>query len=244
MPIYPHQSALLWPKYQLPPEASSSDVTAFSRSGGPSLTNLNPATRTDRGAWKIELNGILMVDRGRRRTLDAISTYLGGRSGLIAVPIWAFDVNPFLTGDGRTIQDGVTFSDGTTFSDGSTFAASREIIAKTSGVTALSATSIVIDMQNGAADLTGVKFSWMHTAYKTGRALDVTGTLWTVEITPAIRLAIPSGAELNFDDPTCLCRLSSDDGLRRGTNAAGHDTVSVSFDEATDYWSNLAAGLL
>jgi len=243
MTFAPHTTALVWPRLQLIPARSIADVVAFSRSGGPSLTNLNPAVRTDRGKWMIELGDIFLGSTDHRRTWDAIATYLSGRSGLIAVPVWSFDVNPFVSGDGRFTEIVTAFSDGSTFSDDSSFS-QRQIIAKMNTAAALSATTVQINAIHAAEDMTGVRFSYQHAAYKTGPVIAKSGTLWTVPVTPAIRMPIPAGAELNFDTPTVMCRLKEDSGLRRGFDTLGHDRPSVVFEEATDYWSNLAAGLV
>lgn len=243
MAFAPHTTALVWPQRQLSPARAIADVEAFSRSGGPSLTNLNPAVRTDRGKWSVELQNIALVTAEKRRVFDAIATHLSGRSGLIAAPVFSFDANPFVTGDGRGIERRTRYSDGTAFSDGTTFA-QRQIIAKASAVASISATTIQINAINVADDLSGVRFSYQHAAYKTGPAIAKSGALWTVPVTPAIRMTIPAGAELNFDNPTCLCRLREDGGLRRGFDSVGHDFVSVMFEEASDYWSNLALGLV
>jgi hypothetical protein len=243
MSFAPHTMAMVWPRNQLVPSNAVSVVAPFSRSGGPSLTNLNPAVRTDRGKWMIELGNVGLFRKDQRRTWDAIETYLSGRAGLIAVPVWSFDVNPFVEGDGRWAEGETTFSDGSTFSDGTTFA-QHQIAAKMHSVANLSATTVQINAIHAEQDMTGVRFSYQHAAYKTGRAISVSGTVWTVEITPAIRMPIPAGAELNFDTPTCLCRLKEDSSMRRGIDTLGHDRVTVAFEEATDYWSNLALDLI
>lgn len=243
MAFAPHTTVLVWPQRQLCPEKAASNVVPFSRSGGPSLTNLNPAVRTDRGRWVIDLIDIYLHSKERRRTWDAISTHLSGRSTLIAVPVWSFDSNPYVT-DGDYLNSlTTTFSDDATFSDGSVFS-QRQIIAKMNTVANLSATTVQINAINAADDMTGVRFSYQHAAYKTGPAIAKSGNLWTVPITPAVRMPIPAGAELNFDTPTVLCRMKEDNGMRRGIDSVGHDTVSVSFEEATDYWSNLALDLV
>jgi len=243
MTFSPHASVLVWPAATLPPASMSADPEPFSRSGGPSLTNLNPAIRTDRGAWKIEYNNVTLVSPARQRTWDALAAHLAGRSGLIAVPVWSFDSAPYAAGDLRSPRIVVPHSDATTFSDGTGYY-QRKIVVKMHTLAALSATSVTLRVEDAAADMTGVKFSYEHAAYKTGPATSVVGNLWTVPITPAIRMQIPPGAELNFDLPTCLVRLKSDDAMRRGLDPAGNSVGSVSFEEASDYWSNLAAGLL
>jgi len=63
-------------------------------------------------------------------------------------------------------------------------------------------------------------------------------------VTPAIRQTIPAGADLEFDNPTCLVHLASDNGMDIPQDAIGKTSlVNVNFVEATDYWSRLALGL-
>lgn len=233
-----------WPARFLMPERCAANVKPFTRSGGPTLGGLERAVRTDRGWWTVTLENVLVDSIDRARTWEAIDSLLGGRSGMIAVPIWNFDTAPYADGVHRYGRPSyVEHSDGTRFSDGTRYQ-QRRIYGTMESTVSIGDTQCTIRMSYGAADMAGVRFSYHHAAYKTGPVISRDGDLWTVPITPQARAAIPAGAELEFDMPTCLCRLTSDDGMSRALNNIIHGQVSVSFVEAVDYWSDLAAGLV
>lgn len=232
---------LVWPYELLVPAECKPMIVPFSRSGGASLGGVTPAIRTDLGWWTVELTDISLRWLEHRRTFDAIAQYLGGRSGIIAVPAWSIDTAPYASGCYEEPPE-VPHSDGASFSDGSLYWQGAVSIVSV-GVTPIGATTMKLKLIKGAADLSGVRFSYRHALYQTGRVESVDGDVWTVRISPSIRAEIPDGADLEFDRPTCLCRLSSDDGMQRVGNNTGVATTTVSFVEATDVWSRLALGL-
>lgn len=232
----------VWPHKLLTPEECRAYVNPFTRSGGRTLGGVKPAYRTDLGPWKIDLVNVPLVTIAQKRTWDAIDTLLGGTSGRIAVPAWAMDSAPYASGR-EEAQILVPHSDESTFSDGTMYL-QNAISVVSVGVTALGATQISMRVIKGADDLSGVRFSYNHALYKTGRALSIDGDVWTVEITPSVRELIPDGADLEFDRPTCLCNLVEDNGMKRAINADRIEFVSVSFVEDTWYWNQLAAGLI
>lgn len=233
---------LIWPYELLQPAESRVAVKPFSRSGGPSLGGVQTATRTDLGWWTVDLVDIAIRFTEQRRTFDAISQDLGGRSGLAAVPAWSIDTAPYASGCYED-QSLLPHSDEASFSDGALYEQDA-ISVVTVGVTSIGATTIKIRVINGFPDMSGVRFSYNHALYQTGKVVEVEDDIWTVRIVPSIRATIPSGAELNFDRPTCLCNLVEDDGMSRSMNGVNNTNVTVSFVEATDYWYRLAKGLL
>lgn len=224
----------VWPHKVLPPAEIRANPVPFTRSGGRSIGGLDPATKTDRGYWSVELNDVALINTAKRRTWSAIRTILNGRSGVIAVPVWSFDTAPYAEGDefGDVL---VTHSDGSTFSDGSRYR-QRKIIVEMADAVAIGASSVRLKLIYGAADLAGVRFSFEFAAYETGPATLIEGAFWTVPIFPACRAAIPAGAELEFDMPMVLCRLEDDRGMDQGLDYNNYGTSSVKFVEATDQW--------
>ena len=235
-------SIIVWPHKLLTPEECRAYPNPFTRSGGRTLGGVKPSYRTDLGHWAIELVNVPLVTTPQKRTWDAIDTYLGGSSGRIAVPAWAMDSAPYESGQEEP-EIHVPHSDGSTFSDGSEYQQSAISVVSV-GVTALGATVMSMRIIKGAADLSGVRFSYNHALYKTGQVVSVEDDVWTVRITPQVRELIPAGADLEFDRPTCVCNLVEDAGMRRAINADRIEMVSVSFVEDTDYWYKLRAGLL
>lgn len=225
---------LVWPICTLTPGDVSADLVPFTRSGGRSLGGLEPATRTDRGFWSVTLNSIIVNSRARQQTWQAIRTMLGGRAGTIAVPIWSYGSAPFVDGVKSALR--IPHSDGSTFSDGSQYRQCR-ISVKCADAVAMGATSIRLQIINADANLVGVRFSYEHALYETGPATKIDGAYWTVPIFPAARAAIPAGADLEFDLPTCLCRLADDRGMDRLDDLIKRSaSSSIAFVEATDQW--------
>ncbi len=233
---------IVWPEALLSPLEFRAHLVPFTRSGGRTLGGLMPSIRTDLGHWRIELGGIPMHGQAKLRTWDAIDSYLGGSSGRIAVPAWSMDSAPYSSGKEEPLVL-LPHSDGSSFSDGSLYQQNAISVASV-GATAIGATVISMRLINGAADLSGVRFSYNHALYKTGQVVSVEDDIWTVRITPSVRELIPPGADLEFDRPTCVCNLAENDGMQRSMNADRFERASVSFVEDTFYWNQLAMGLL
>ncbi|MCM2455299.1 hypothetical protein HGO37_07880 [Rhizobium sp. CG4] len=233
---------LVWPKDLLTPLMCDPRVVPFSRSGGRSLGGFDPAVRTDRGFWSIELSDVPVSSVAQRRTWLAIRAALGGRSGLIAVPAWSQDVAPYASG---MFEEPVfvPHDDDTAFSDGTLYQQSS-ISIQTVGETNIGATVIKLRVLQAEADLVGVRFSFEHALYETGPVVEVDGDIWTVSLSTTVRATIPDGADLDFDNPTCLCHLASDDQMGALVDPVPFERRSVSFIEANDYWNQLALGLI
>jgi hypothetical protein len=119
------------------------------------------------------------------------------------------------------------------------------IVVISEGATPIGATIIRLRIIDAAQNLAGVRFSFNHALYETGPVLEIEGDVWTVPIWPSVRELIPSGSDLEFDMPTCLCRLVQDRGMDIQSDYLRKSTYpSVSFLEATDYWNDLALGLI
>lgn len=234
------RAALVWPRAILKPAQILPNVVPFSRSGGRSLGGLERVTRTDRGWWSIQYRGVSLGLPGSaaRRAFAAIGAELGGMAGLIAVPVWSYDVAPWTAGsDGRTLT---TNSDGSRFADGA-YWQSPTIAVEMAAAAAIGDTSVTLRLVTGISDLSGVRFSHRHALYRTGRAAEIDGDEWTVSVTPAIRAAIPADAPLELDMPTCLVRLASDRAMDGALSAGKGDRADVAFIEAVDVWNDLAA---
>jgi hypothetical protein len=233
---------LIWPQDMLTPLACYPNIVPFSRSGGRSLGGLETSVRTDLGFWSVELSDVPVHSVAQRRTWLAIRKALGGRSGLVAIPVWSQDVAPYASGEFEP-QALTPHSDSAPFSDDSEYVQDA-IIIRSVGVTGIGQTVIRLRIVHGVTDLAGVRFSFEHALYETGPLIDVDGDIVTVPISPTIRATIPADAELEFDRPTCLCHLSSDDQMGAGVDPVPFERRSVSFVEATDYWNRLALGLV
>jgi hypothetical protein len=176
-----------------------------------------------------------------RRVWNTIETDLAGRAGLIAVPVWSFDSAPYASGEREPLAL-TSHDDGTPFDDGSLYQQGA-IDIQMAAFAPLGATVITLRLIN-AATAAGIRFSYQHAAYKTGRILSELGDgAFQVSIFPAIRQAIPAGAQLDVDNPTCLCHLAEDRGMDLGLNNTEIDTATVEFVEAVEFWDDLANGV-
>lgn len=227
-----------WPRSLLVPRTPRANVTPFSRGGGRTLGGIGRATRTDKGYWRIVLGEIPVHSTAQRRTWHAIQTLLSGRAGLIHVPIWSRESAPYASGAYEPVvltphDDDSPFDDDSEYSQGA-------ISIRAAAAAAIGATSIQLEILEAAEDLSGVRFSYQGAAYETGAVTEISGSTWTVPISPSIRAAIPSGADLEFDEPTCICRLVEDTGMDIELSLSGVDYPTVAFEEAVDYWNDLA----
>lgn len=231
-----------WPAKLLRPASAIAAPAAFSRGGGNSLGGIGRNVRTDRGFWNITLTNVSVRSSAMRRTWNAIETDLTGKAGLIAVPVWSFDSAPYASGH-RERPILTTHDDGTPFDDGSEYYQGA-IDIEMASFAPLSSTVVQLRLIN-AASAAGIRFSYQHALYKTGRILSQTGDdVFQVPIFPAIRQAIPAGAQLECDMPTCLVHLADDRGMDISLNNTEIDTATVEFEEAVDFWNDLARGVI
>ncbi|OHV85958.1 hypothetical protein [Ensifer sp. LCM 4579] len=232
-------SIIQWPRDLLRPRECRPNIAPFTRTGGRALGGVKPAVRTDLGFWSIDLLDIAVYSSDQRRTWEAIAQHLSGSAGLVAVPAWSQDLQPYVSGVEEPVET-VPHDDDTPFDDDSEYEQGAISIV-TDGTTPLGATTIRLRIINAAANLVGVRFSYEHALYKTGPVIAVDGDIWTVPISPAVRVLIPAGADLEFDRPTCLCHLADDRGMDGGVDTIKLERRSVSFVEATDYWASLVS---
>lgn len=228
-----------WPICILKPQTASANLVPFSRSGGRTLGGIEPSTRTDLGFWEIEYGNVVLRNSRREQwqTWQAIRQALGGRSGLIAVRVRSSLSAPYASGQYEPVLD-VLHDDGSPFDDGAPYLQGA-ISVLSEGATPVGATTIRLKIINASANLVGVRFSFNHALYETGPVLDINGDVWTVPISPTVRELIPSGVDLEFDQPTCLCHLAEDRGMDVVQDAISKFSLPpVRFVEATDYWAN------
>ncbi|WP_283195488.1 hypothetical protein [Rhizobium sp. AN80A] len=237
--------AIIWPYCTLKPQQVAANLVPFSRTSGRSLGGVEPVTRTDLGYWAIEYSNVILQDRRREQwqTWQALRQKLSGRSGLIVVPVRSSLSAPFVSG-AFTPQAETAHDDDALFDDDTDYLQGAISIVS-DGVTPMGAAMIRLRVISAAPNLVGVRFSFNHALYETGPVIAVDGDVWTVPISPTVREVIPSGSTLEFDQPTCLCRLAEDRGMDVQQDAIRKSNYpSVSFQEATDYWNQLAMGLV
>lgn len=233
-----------WPYDLLVPARTQVSTSPFSRSGGRSLGGLERTVRTDRGFHRIVLEDVRLATVDQRRTWGAIDAALGGRPGLIAVPAWSHDTAPYADPDCNRIPPLIetTHDDDTFFDDGAGYAQGH-IDIEMATFAPLGATVATIRIIAGSLQPSGIRFSYQHALYRTGRVIaQVSSNTWQVELSTAIRMTIPPNAKLEADRPTCLCHLVNDDGMALGFSGFRPDTATVEFVEAVDAWNDWAIG--
>lgn len=229
-----------WPADALPPAEVMANLVPFTRSGGRSLGGIERTTRTDRGYWQITLDQIPVSEPAQRRVWNALRTGLGGRAGLIAVPVWSFFSAPYASGKYEA-EASLPHDDGSTFSDGSTYSQGA-IDIEMASYAPLGATVVSLRLIN-AASAAGIRFSYQHALYETGPIIDEPGqNVFQVSVFPAIRAPIPANAQIEVDEPTCLCHLAEDRGMDQQEGISMLQRRSVTFVEAIDFWNDLALG--
>lgn len=235
-----------WPYDLLRPERTRVSSAPYSRAGGRTLGGLQSAVRTDRGFWRIRLENVGLRSADMRRTWGAIDTALAGLPGLIVVPAWSHDVAPYADPDCNRVpplvealhDDDTPFDDDTPYVQG-------QIDMEMAAFAPTGATVVTIRIIAGAAEPSGIRFSYQHALYRTGRILQqVSANSWQVELATAVRMAIPAGVKLNADRPSCLCHLASDEGMAVDFSGFSPDTATVEFVEAVDFWNQLALGMV
>lgn len=236
------ESFINWPGNILPPAEVVANLTPFTRSGGRSLGGIERTTRTDKGFWNITLDQVPVHSPAQHRVWNSIRTQLGGRQGLIMVPVWSFKSAPYVSAAYEELvesshDDGTSFDDGTLYRQGS-------IDIEMATYAALGSTVITLRATH-ASTVSGINFSYQGALYQTGPILQQTALdLFRVSVFPSIRMAIPSGAALEVNEPMCLCRLADDRGMDISEGITPLVRKTVNFVEAVDIWSDLALGLI
>lgn len=230
-----------WPICLLTPQTMGVNLVPFTRSGGRTLGGIQSATRTDLGFWTIDYGAVLLRNRHREQwqTWNAIRQSLGGKSGLIAVRVRSGLSAPYASGDFEPMAE-TLHDDDTPFDDETPYVQGAISIVSV-GVTPIGATQIRLRRVWAGVNLVGVRFSYGHALYETGPLVDADGDVFTLPISPTVRATIPDGAELEFDQLSCICRLADDRGMDVPQDAISRNSLpSLSFVEATDYWADLA----
>lgn len=232
------ESYIHWPSGVLPPAEVMANLVPFTRGGGRSLGGVERSVRTDRGFWILTLDQVPIWTPAQHRIFNAIRVHLGGRSGLIAVPAWSFKSAPYVSGEHESLvltshDDDTSFDDGSLYSQGS-------IDIEMATYAPLGSTVVTLRLVN-ASTAAGIRFSYQHAFYETGPIIGEPGAmLFQVPVFPAIRMAIPAGASLEVNEPTCLCRLKEDSGMDISEGITPLLRQSISFVEAVDFWNDLA----
>lgn len=194
-----------WPTAQLPPIVFEFDLLGQTISGPQTLNQTRQVLSYDGGFWQASFSGISVVGKDRVLAFRRIRALLHGGAHQLRVPVCDTGNAPW-PGTARSAHAG--FSDDATFSDGSDFASA--VISVVVGQAApIRSTRLVVTIQNAAPIYGGEYFSIGDHLYQVAQVFD--DGSW--QIVPPLREAVDVGADLNFDKPTCLMTLLSEDQM-------------------------------
>ncbi|WP_395393039.1 hypothetical protein WBP07_17870 [Novosphingobium sp. BL-8A] len=201
-------------------------------SGGTSLSGEETVIQMDGGGkWRIEWAGINIDDPGTERLWDMWISYLAGGSRAVLVPILSLATAPRpYVGGVETDPSGLAYDD-EAFPTFVRFA-SPHIVAHVVSPVALRATTIEIEVTQGARIRGGEKLSISgNRAHLIERVISRAEQRATCVISPPTRTAIPAGAEVNFEWPVVQCRAEVGQSLIPMMEFGRFSEVSISFVE-------------
>jgi len=201
-------NAIDWPLAVFPRSAMFHPENQ-SRTGGASLTGSEQVTVSNAGRWRAKAAGPIVTEESVL-AWRAFVSLMEGRAGTVLVPKWEnYGVRD---ANGRVFNEvgGVAFDDGLGF-DLSGFGQSDIAYALTYVSAAIGATRIVVDVLSGEGPRPGQYFGIGQRLYMCQAAWsDEDAAVLNVQFWPRLRSAVPAGARVIIDRPTCLMRFASD----------------------------------
>lgn len=207
---------IVWPRLELiPKKPPRFTPVARSTSGGAGAGGKGQFVASDAGHWVTSFEGVVVhQSNGKRKVMlwDAVAGLVEGRLNALLMPVDVTGRRPLPAGVTDAMIDdsaGVLHSDDSEFSDGSLYE-QNWIDVTVSADAARGATTIVVT-KTACGDLEpGMDFSPFHRLYRIKKVVAQDSTSATLLINFPLREAVPAGTALNFDNPVCLMRLSSD----------------------------------
>ncbi len=215
--------------------------------GSPAQSGLREIDEVKAEHWTARLGQVPAagaIDVKAYRALSAISE-CGGN--LIRVPAFDNEQRPFPLVDGVPISTvgSTEYTDQTRFTDGTGF---KELTIKVKLTIShlRGSTEIAATVSNAGPITGGEYFTLGERLHCITEVLTVVGTLQTWRIWPRLRQNYPQNKPLNFDRPTCLMRLASDQAdditIEFGINGVANIEFIEAFEAAdTDAfgWDNV-----
>lgn len=218
-------ATIRWPCDVLRSQNIAADIAPRSLAAPSSVSGVAQVVASDAGIWKVTLGNVLVRDRASVITFRAIANLLEGRLNPILVPLCRA-YQPVPAGSG-SLYEQVPHSDGAIFDDDTGYVG-RVIDVVTVGGWAARAVSGFVQVNYAGTIEPGQHFSAGERLYRV-RTFDAdTGA---ITFRPPLREAVPSGTNLEFDDPVCLMRLADDAGMDLDLSMRRFSQPSVSFVE-------------
>lgn len=214
-----------WPVHVLRPQNVAFGISPRSLSAPSSVNGSGQVVSSDAGIWKATFGSVVLNKRQHTLAWRSIDALLEGRLGTILVPLCR-GYQPVPT-DTAGLYDAVPHSDDAFFDDDTGYVG-RVIDVVTVGSMALRAVSGTV-VVNYAGDIEpGQHFSVGERLYRV-RSFDADSGALTFR--PPLREAVPSGTNLEFDDPVCRMKLATDDAMNLELSLRRFGTPTVNFVE-------------
>lgn len=221
--------AFIFPTHIFNPKQVNARPVPRVISGGEALSGDEDVIATDGGGrWMIDYSGINLHTAEQQRAWSAWQGYLAGGVVECLVPILSLATAPRPYVGPKPMRVSGLVADDPLFPESVAFA-SPHVIATIGANAALRATSLVINVAQGAAIQGGEKFS---VGGRGVRIIRQTGED-TYQVEPPLREAVTSGASANFDWPVVLCRMAVGGDFEGALSMGRFGEKSISFVERT-----------
>lgn len=202
-------SVLEWPVHVLTPRTLAVDLAPRTLAGAASVNGNTQVVSSSAGLWSIAYGEIPVLDEDAIKCWRALVALLEGRLTPIRVTISRM-YQPAGSAEADGLYGGGTpHSDGTLFSDGTGYVERVIDVQLTAGM-AKGATSAAIAINYADEIEPGQHFSIGDRLYRIKSIVYTDTDRASITFTPPAREAASTGAQLEFDDPSCLMRLASD----------------------------------
>jgi hypothetical protein len=215
----------LWPIDVLWPQKLNVDLAPRSLAAPSSVSGVTQVVASDAGIWKITYDAVPVIDEQKVKAWRAIANLLEGRLGSILVPITRF-YQPVPDGS-EPLYEPVPHSDDAFFDDGTGYVG-RVIDVVTVGSMALRAVSGTVAVNYAGQIEPGQHFSVGERLYRVRTFNPDTGA---ITFRPPLREAVPSGTNLEFDEPVVRMRLATDGEMDLPLDLGRFSFPSVNFVE-------------
>ena len=200
-------ATLRWPVHVLRPQNVAFDLAPRSLAAPPSASGFGQVVASDAGIWKVTFGNLIVRRRADVIVHRAIANLLEGRLNPILVPLCR-GYQPVPAGS-AALYAAVPHSDTAFFDDDAGYIG-RVIDVVTDGAWAARSVSGFVGVNYAGRIEPGQHFSVGERLYRV-RSFDTeTGA---ITFRPPLREAVPSGVNLEFDDPVVRCRLADDAGM-------------------------------
>jgi len=221
----------IFPSHFFNPTNVRAGVVSTVISGGTAISGDETVIQTDGGGrWRIEYSDIDIGDPELERLWNQWVSYLRGGARAVLVPVLSIRTapRPYVGGDDTDPSD--LFWDDDAFP---TFVryASPHIVANLVGDAPLRATSLTLNVSQGARIRGGEKFSIGNRAYLIERVTARAGQQATCVISPPLRAGVANGSAVNFEWPLVQCRAELGQSLIPDMELGMFSNVSISFVE-------------